>query len=58
LAGVEGFRNAERAGRVAMSFFVALCALLVALLVGIVLDDVGARTWQTTRRDLTPFDVS
>jgi hypothetical protein len=41
-----------------MSFFIAGCALLVALLVGIILDDVAIRSWQTTRRDLNPFDMS
>jgi hypothetical protein len=45
-------------GRAAMCFFVAGCALLVALLVGIILDDVGVGRWRTTRRDVTPFDVS
>ena len=58
LAGAERRRNADRMGRAAMSFFVAGCALLVALLVGIILDDVDVRSWRTTRRDVTPFDVS
>jgi hypothetical protein len=35
-----------------MSFIVAGCALLLALLFGIVLDDGGVRKRQTARRDL------
>ena len=37
-----------------MSFIVAGCALLLALLVGIALGDVDVRRWLTTRRDLPP----
>jgi hypothetical protein len=37
-----------------MSFIVAGCALLLALLSGIVLDDGGVRMRQTARRDLPP----
>ena len=38
-----------------MSFIIAGCALLLALLAGIVLDDVGVR--RPTRRDL-PSSIS
>jgi hypothetical protein len=41
-----------------MGFIVAGCALLVALLAGIVLDDVGVRRRQMARHDLLPLDVS
>ena len=41
-----------------MGFIVAGCALLAALLAGIVLDDVGVRRRQKARRDLPPLDVS
>ena len=37
-----------------MSFVVAGFALLLALLAGIVLGDVGIRRRQTTQRDLPP----
>jgi hypothetical protein len=40
----------DKARRTSMSFIVAGCALLLALLAGIVLDDVGVR--RRTRRDL------
>ena len=39
-----------------MSFIVAGCALLVALLAGIVLDDVGVGRRQRMRRDIPPID--
>jgi hypothetical protein len=35
-----------------MSFIVAGCALLVALLVGVVLDDIGIRSRQDTRGEV------
>jgi hypothetical protein len=38
-----------------MSFIVAGCVLLLALLVGIVIDDVGTRSWREKRRDIPPF---
>jgi hypothetical protein len=38
-----------------MSFIVAGCALLLALLVGIVLNDAGVSKRQAERRDLPPF---
>jgi hypothetical protein len=41
-----------------MSFIVAGCALLLALLVGIVFNDVGVSKRQAERRDLPPFDGS
>jgi hypothetical protein len=41
-----------------MSFIVAGCALLLALLAGIVLDDVGVRRRQKERHDFPPRDGS
>jgi hypothetical protein len=38
-----------------MSFLVAGCALLLALLAGIVLDDVSG--WQRARRNVPSFDA-
>jgi hypothetical protein len=35
-----------------MSFIIAGCVLLVALLSDIVLDHIGNRKWQETRRDV------
>jgi hypothetical protein len=40
-----------------MSFVVAACALLLALLTAIVLDDAGARKWQQPRREVPSFDM-
>jgi hypothetical protein len=41
-----------------MGFIVIGSALLVALLAGIVLDDVGVRRRQVARCDLPPLDAS
>jgi hypothetical protein len=40
-----------------MSFIVAGCMLLVALLVSIVLDDIGISRWPEARRDVPSFDA-
>jgi hypothetical protein len=40
-----------------MSFIVAGCVLLLALLAGIVLDGIGVRRPQKARRDVPPFDA-
>jgi hypothetical protein len=39
-----------------MSFVIAWGGLLLALLVGIVLDDISVRRQQKERRDVSPFD--
>jgi hypothetical protein len=39
-----------------MSFIVAGCVLLLALLAGAVLDDIGVRRRQMARRDVASFD--
>jgi hypothetical protein len=40
-----------------MSFIVPSCALLLALFVGIALDDIGIRRWQRARRKLRCLDT-
>jgi hypothetical protein len=40
-----------------MSFIVAGSVLLLALLAGIVLDDIGVRRGQEARRDVPSFDA-
>ncbi|MDR3533869.1 MAG: hypothetical protein P4L90_25310 [Rhodopila sp.] len=40
-----------------MSFFIAGCVLLVALIAGIVLDNNGVGRWQKPRRDVSSFDA-
>jgi hypothetical protein len=52
-----GLGKAVPLGRVDMSFIVAGCAFLLALLAGIVIDDIGVRRWQQARRDVPSFDV-
>jgi hypothetical protein len=49
--------NAVPLRRVAMSFIVAGGVLLLALLVGAVLDGTGDRKRQRDRRDIPPFDA-
>jgi hypothetical protein len=49
--------NAVPLRRVAMSFIVAGGVLLLALLVGVVLDGAGVRKRQRDRRDFPPFDA-
>jgi hypothetical protein len=41
-----------------MSFIVAGCALLLALLVSVVVEDAGVRPRQTTQPDLPTFEMS
>lgn len=52
-----GLRNVFPMGRVAMSFIVAGGVLLLALLLGIVLDGIDVRRRQKERRDVPPFDA-
>jgi hypothetical protein len=52
-----GLGNAVPLGRVAMSFIVAGGVLLLALLVGIVVDGIDVRRRQKERRDIPPYDA-